>query len=92
MTSDGLVTLERSLVTSVVARDLFTVNEVELFKAVDHWASEEYQQQRIIPNSKEKRRLLGGEIVSSKDKDLQFFFNTGFCKRVILHPTKFKQV
>ena len=38
VTSDEFVTVERSLVESVVKREVLSVTEVELFKAVDRWA------------------------------------------------------
>ena len=41
VTSDEFVTVERSLVESVVKREVLNVKEVELFKAVDLWATKE---------------------------------------------------
>ena len=63
VTSDEFVTVERSLVTSLVTRDVLTVNEVELFKAVDCWATKECERQGITPDGDAKRRILGEEIV-----------------------------
>ena len=63
VTSDDFVTAERSVVESLVKREVLSVTEVELFKAVDRWATEEGQRQGIIPIGKTKRRLIGEEIV-----------------------------
>ena len=63
VTSDDIVTAERSVIESLVKREVLSVTEVELFKAVDRWATEEGQRQGIIPIGKTKRRLLGEEIV-----------------------------
>ncbi len=41
VTSDEFVTVERSLVETVVKRERLNVKEVELFKAVDRWATKE---------------------------------------------------
>ena len=66
--SDEFVTIKRSLVETVVKRDVLNVKEVELFKAVDRWATEESKRQGITPDGESKRRLLGEEIV----KEIRF--------------------
>lgn len=47
MTSEEFVTVERSVIESVVKREELNVTEVELYKAVDRWATEEVQRQRV---------------------------------------------
>jgi len=66
--SEEFVTIKRSLVETVVKRDVLNVKEVELFKAVDRWATEESKRQGIPPDGESKRRLLGEEIV----KEIRF--------------------
>ena len=68
VTSDEFVTCERSVVESVVKRDTLNVKEVELFKAVDRWATKESERQGITPDGDVKRRILGEEIV----KEIRF--------------------
>ena len=68
VTSDEFVTLERSLVESVVKRERLNVKEVELFKAVDRWATKESERQGKTPEGDVKRRILGEEIV----KEIRF--------------------
>ena len=65
VTSDEFVTVERSLVESVVKRERLNVKEVELFKAVDRWATKECERQGRPPDGDEKRRILGEEIVKA---------------------------
>ena len=65
VTSDEFVTVERSVVESVVKRERLNVTEVELFKAVDRWATKESEKQGITPEGDEKRRLLAEEIVKA---------------------------
>ena len=66
VTSDEFVTLERSLVECVVKREMLNVTEVELFKAVDHWATKESERQGITtPDGNLKRQVLGEEIVKA---------------------------
>ena len=63
VTSDEFVTLERSIVESLVKREKLNVKEVEMFKAVDRWATKESERQGKSPDSEVKRRILGEEIV-----------------------------
>ena len=63
VTSDEFVTVERSIVESIVKREVLSVTEVELFKAVDRWATKEGERQGITPDGEKKRRILGEEIV-----------------------------
>ena len=68
VTSDEFVTLERSVVESVVKKERLKVTEVELFKAVDRWATKESERQGKKPEGDVKRRILGEEIV----KEIRF--------------------
>ena len=63
MASDEFVTVERSVVESVVKREVLNVTEVELFKAVDRWATKECERQGMTSHGETKRRILGEEIV-----------------------------
>ena len=65
VTSDEFVTLERSVVESVVKREALNVKEAELFKAVHRWATREIERQWMTPDGEVKRRILGEEIVKS---------------------------
>ena len=61
--SDGFLTLKRSIVESVVKRGVLEVKEVDLFKAMDRWATKELERQGLTPSRKVKREILGEEIV-----------------------------
>ena len=63
--SDEFVSVERSLVETVVNREELNVKEVELFKAVDRWATEQSKRQGITPDGESKRRSLGEKIVKA---------------------------
>ena len=65
LTSDEFVTLERSVVESVVKRERLSVKEVDLFKAVDRWATKEVERQGLTLDGVVKRRILGEEIVKA---------------------------
>ena len=65
VTSDDFVTLERSIVESVVKSEGLNVKEVDLFKAVDRWANKEVERQGLTPDGEVKRRVLGEEIVKA---------------------------
>ena len=65
LASEEFVTLERSVVESVVKRERLNVKEVDLFKAVDRWVTKEVERQRLTPDGEVKRRILGEEIVKA---------------------------
>ena len=65
VTSDDFVTLERSLIESVVKRERLTVKEVDLFKAVDRWATKESERQGITADVESKRRIIGEDTVKA---------------------------
>jgi len=65
VTSDEFITVERSVVESVVKREKLNLKEVELFKAVDRWATKEREKQGTSGDGHEKRRILGEEIVKA---------------------------
>ncbi len=61
--SDGFVTIERSLLEAVVERDTLNIEEIELFKAVNLWATKKCEEQGLSRDGSEKRRILGERIV-----------------------------
>ncbi|XP_078361263.1 BTB/POZ domain-containing protein 6-like [Oculina patagonica] len=61
--SDGFETIERSLLEAVVERDTLAIEEVELFKAVNLWATKKCEEQGLSTDGSEKRRILGERIV-----------------------------
>ena len=63
--SDVFGEIERSLLETVVKRDTLTIEEIELFKAVDLWATKECERQRLTADGSVKRRMLGEEIVKA---------------------------
>ena len=84
--SDNFVTAERSVVESLVKREVLCVTEVELFKAVDRWATEEGERQGLTLDGETKRRLLGEEIVKGIRFPLMSLaeFATVVCDTAIL--------
>ena len=63
--SDGFATIERSLLDAVVSRDTLTIEEIDLFKAVDQWATKECEKQGLAVNGEQKRRILGEKIIKA---------------------------
>ena len=63
--SDEFLTLERSIVESVVKRGILKVKEVDLFRPVDRWTTKELERQGKTPSRKIKREILGEEIVKA---------------------------
>jgi len=63
--SECFETIERSLLEVVVKHDTSTIKEIELFKAVDLWATKECERQGLAADGKTKRRTLGEEIIKA---------------------------
>ena len=63
--SDGFVTTEKSVLEELVKRDSLNVREVELFKAVDCWATKECEKQGLTAEGSVKRKILGERIVKA---------------------------
>ena len=61
--SDGFEAIERSLLEAVVLRDSLTIEEVELFKAVDLWATKQCEKQGLAADGATKRGILGEEVI-----------------------------
>ena len=61
--SDGFATIERFLLEAVVVRDTLSIKEICLFKAVNMWATNECERQRLTTDGENKRRILGESIV-----------------------------
>ena len=63
--SDLFATIERSLLESIVTRDSLTIEEIDLFKAVDLWATKECERQGLVVDGSLKRRVLGETLVKA---------------------------
>ena len=61
--SDGFATIKRSLLEAVVERDTLNIPEIELFKALNVWATKRCEEQGLSTDGSEKRRILGERIV-----------------------------
>ena len=61
--SDGFATVEKSLLEAVIIRGTLMVEEIELFKAIDLWATKECERQGLAVEGAVKRRILGEKIV-----------------------------
>ena len=65
LNTDEFTTIERSLLKQVIIRNTLSVDEIDLFKAVDLWATEECKRQGLEAVGATKRRILGEEIVKA---------------------------
>ena len=65
VSSEEFVTLEKSLVESLVKREVLNVKEIELFKAVDRWATKQLESQEVTPDGEAKRRIIGEETLKA---------------------------
>ena len=61
--SDGFATIERSLLEEVVIRGTLKIEEIELFKAVDLWATKQCEIQGVVADGATKRRILGEDVI-----------------------------
>ena len=63
--SEEFVQVDKSLLEAMVKRATLTISEVELFRAVDLWATDECERQGVPASGKVKRRILGEQIVKN---------------------------
>ena len=63
--SDGFTAIEHSLLEAVVSRDTLAINEIDLFKAVDLWATKKCEKQGLEANGEVKRRVLDETVVKA---------------------------
>ena len=61
--SDEFATIERSLLEVVIVRDSLTIEEIELFKAVDLWATKQCEKQGVAADGATKRIILGEDVI-----------------------------
>ena len=62
--SDKFTSIERFLLKALVIKDTLAIEEIEMFKAVDLWATKECERQGEVVNGAAKRRILGEEIIN----------------------------
>ncbi|PFX16003.1 BTB/POZ domain-containing protein 6 [Stylophora pistillata] len=63
--SDSFMTIERSLLEAIVSRDTLNIKEVDLFKAVDLWATRNCRENGSPADGGQKRRTLGEQVVKA---------------------------
>ena len=61
--SDEFATIKRSLLEAVVERDTLNIPEIQLFRAINLWATKRCEEQGLSTVGSEKRRILGERIV-----------------------------
>ena len=54
--SDGFAIIERSLLEAVVARETLNIQEIELFKAVNLWATKRCEEEGLSTDGSEKKK------------------------------------
>jgi len=64
--SDEFATIEKSLFEAVVERDTLNIQEIELFKAVNFWATKRCEEQGLSTDGSEKRTILGERIMKER--------------------------
>jgi len=62
---EGFFTINRSLLEELVKRDSLNIKEVDLFKAINGWATKECQRLELTPDGTAKRSVLGEKIVKA---------------------------
>ncbi|XP_068752965.1 BTB/POZ domain-containing protein 6-like [Montipora capricornis] len=63
VTSDRFVTIQRSFLEAIISRDTLTMKEIDLFKAVHLWATNQCKMQGLEANGEAKRGILGEAVV-----------------------------
>ncbi|XP_029198997.2 BTB/POZ domain-containing protein 6-B-like [Acropora millepora] len=63
--SETFPSITKELLAEVVKRDDLTIHEIELFQAVDRWATAECERKDLEPVKESKRIVTGEEILSN---------------------------
>ena len=63
--SDGFLTIQRSILEAIVVRDSLSIEEVDLFQAVDFWATKQCEKNGSTASGELKRRILGERIIKA---------------------------
>ena len=63
--ADGFTIIEKSLLEALVIRDSLSVKEVDLFRAVNSWATKNCKKLGLPSDGTMKRKVLGERIVKS---------------------------
>ena len=63
--SDEFAMIDRSKLEEVVQRDTLNIQEVELFKAVNNWATKTCERESLEANGPAKRQILGERVVKA---------------------------
>ena len=80
--SDGFATIERFLLEAVVSRNTLTIEEIELFKAVDQWATKDCEKQGLAAKILGEKIIKGIRFPVMKEKE----FATVVLDAKILSP------
>ena len=65
MKSESFATIDRSLLEAVVERNTLDIAELELFNRVMEWATKKFEEQGIVADGQQKRRILGERVIKS---------------------------
>jgi hypothetical protein len=63
VTSESFLNISRELLCQVLARDTLHVEEIDLFQAVDRWASNQIKEKDLKDDGTTKRDVLGDNVV-----------------------------
>ena len=65
MKSESFATIDKSLLEAVVERNTLDIAELKLFNRVTEWATKKFEEQGIVADGQQKRRLLGERVIKS---------------------------
>lgn len=63
--SEGFCSIDRSLLEAIAIRDTLFIDEVDLFRSFDSWATSNCQKQGLAVDGEMKRKILGEQVVKS---------------------------
>ena len=63
--SSSFISIEKTVLEAFVHRDTLKIKEVNLFKAVDEWATKQCEKQKLVADGTTKRRILGEHTVKA---------------------------
>ena len=86
MKSESFATIDRSLLEAVVERNTLDIAELELFNRVMEWATKKFEEQGIVADGQQKRRILGERVIKSihfpimTEEEFSFVLRSGILR------------
>ncbi|KXJ10105.1 BTB/POZ domain-containing protein 2 [Exaiptasia diaphana] len=63
ISSNGFLDISRELLCQILQREILDIKEIEIFQAVDKWATKRIEEKGLVHSGKVKRAILGLDVI-----------------------------